>query len=84
VLQANLTEVSVRQNYDMCRISAWVAIWAIPTLLAGIYGMNFRHLPELRVDLRLPAGAGGDGAHLPGAVPRVPTQRLAVAGWDPV
>jgi magnesium transporter len=47
VLQANLTEVSVRQNDDMRRISAWVAIWAIPTLLAGIYGMNFKHLPEL-------------------------------------
>jgi magnesium transporter len=31
----------------MRRISAWVAIWAVPTLLAGIYGMNFRHLPEL-------------------------------------
>jgi magnesium transporter len=46
-LQANLTEVSVRQNDDMRRISAWVAIWAIPTLLAGIYGMNFKHLPEL-------------------------------------
>jgi magnesium transporter len=47
VLQANLTEVSVRQNDDMRRISAWVAIWAIPTLLAGIHGRNFRHLPEL-------------------------------------
>jgi magnesium transporter len=47
VLQANLTEVSLRQNDDMRRISAWVAIWAVPTLLAGIYGMNFRHLPEL-------------------------------------
>ena len=47
MLQANLTEVSVRQNDDMRRISAWVAIWAVPTLLAGIYGMNFRHLPEL-------------------------------------
>jgi magnesium transporter len=47
VLQAYLTEVSVRQNDDMRRISAWVAIWAVPTLLAGIYGRNFRHLPEL-------------------------------------
>jgi magnesium transporter len=47
MLQAYLTEVSVRQNDDMRRISAWVAIWAVPTLLAGIYGMNFRHLPEL-------------------------------------
>jgi magnesium transporter len=47
MMQANLTEVSVRQNDDMRRISAWVAIWAVPTLVAGIYGMNFRHLPEL-------------------------------------
>jgi magnesium transporter len=34
MLQAYLTEVSVRQNDDMRRISAWVAIWAVPTLLA--------------------------------------------------
>jgi magnesium transporter len=47
MMQANLTEVSVRQNDDMRRISAWVAIWAVPTLVAGINGMNFRHLPEL-------------------------------------
>jgi magnesium transporter len=47
MLQAYLADVSVRQNDDMRRISAWVAIWAVPTLLAGIYGMNFRYLPEL-------------------------------------
>jgi magnesium transporter len=46
-LQAYLAEVSVRQNTDMRRISAWAAIWAVPTLVAGIYGMNFRHMPEL-------------------------------------
>ena len=47
VLQANLTQVSVRQNDDMRRISAWVAIVAVPTMIAGIYGMNFEHMPEL-------------------------------------
>ena len=47
-LQANQTQVSVLQNDDMRRISAWVAIWAVPTLIAGIYGMNFRHMPELK------------------------------------
>jgi magnesium transporter len=47
VLQANLTQISVRQNEDMRRISAWVAIIAVPTAVAGIYGMNFRHMPEL-------------------------------------
>jgi magnesium transporter len=46
-LQANLTQVTVRQNADMRRISAWVAILAVPTMIAGIYGMNFRHMPEL-------------------------------------
>ena len=46
-LQANLTQVSVRQNEDMRRISAWVAILAVPTMVAGIYGMNFEHMPEL-------------------------------------
>jgi magnesium transporter len=47
VLEANLTRVSVRQNEDMRKISAWVAIAAVPTAVAGIYGMNFDHMPEL-------------------------------------
>lgn len=47
VLNANLTRVSVQQSEDMRRISAWVAILAVPTMVAGIYGMNFTHMPEL-------------------------------------
>jgi magnesium transporter len=47
VLQANLAQVTVRQNDDVRRISAIVAILAVPTMLAGIYGMNFEHMPEL-------------------------------------
>jgi magnesium transporter len=47
VLEANLTRVSVRQNEDMRKISAWVAIAAVPTMIAGLYGMNFEHMPEL-------------------------------------
>jgi magnesium transporter len=47
VLAANLSQVTVRQNEDMRRISAWAAIIAVPTLIAGIYGMNFQHMPEL-------------------------------------
>ncbi|HWJ43576.1 MAG TPA: magnesium/cobalt transporter CorA [Solirubrobacterales bacterium] len=46
-LEANLTQVSMRQNEDMRKISAWVAIAVVPTMVAGIYGMNFRHMPEL-------------------------------------
>jgi magnesium transporter len=47
VLTANLTQFSVRQNEDVRRISAWAAIIAVPTAIAGIYGMNFEHMPEL-------------------------------------
>jgi magnesium transporter len=54
-LQANLTQVSVRQNEDMRKISAWVAIIAVPTMIAGIYGMNFEHMPELRWRFGYPA-----------------------------
>jgi magnesium transporter len=55
VLQANLTQVSVRQNEDMRRISAWVAMFAVPTLVTGIYGMNFDHMPELDSRFAYPA-----------------------------
>jgi magnesium transporter len=37
----------VRQNDDMRKISAWAAMAAVPTMVAGIYGMNFDHMPEL-------------------------------------
>ena len=48
VLGAHLAQISVQQNSDMRRISAWVAIAAVPTMIAGIYGMNFDNMPELR------------------------------------
>ena len=47
VLTANLTQASIRQNEDVRKISAWAAIIAVPTMVAGIYGMNFDHMPEL-------------------------------------
>jgi magnesium transporter len=44
---AHLAEISVQQNNDMRKISAWVAIAAVNTLIAGVYGMNFKYMPEL-------------------------------------
>ena len=41
-------EIAVRQNEDMRKISAWAAIALVPTAIAGIYGMNFENMPELR------------------------------------
>jgi len=55
VLEANLAQVTVRQNEDVRRISAIVAIVAVPTMIAGIYGMNFEHMPELEWPLGYPA-----------------------------
>ena len=48
ILQAGLARLTVSENEDMRKISAWVAIAAMPTMIAGVYGMNFEHMPELR------------------------------------
>jgi len=58
VLAANLTQVGVRQNEDVRRISAWVAILAVPTMIAGIYGMNFQYMPELEWPFGYPLVVG--------------------------
>jgi magnesium transporter len=42
-----LSELSLRQNEEVKRISSWAAILFAPTLVASIYGMNFTHMPEL-------------------------------------
>ncbi|MEU7064935.1 magnesium/cobalt transporter CorA [Streptomyces sp. NPDC053429] len=54
-LSAHLAQMGVRQNDDMRKISAWAAMAAVPTMVAGIYGMNFDHMPELRQDWGYPA-----------------------------
>ena len=46
-LDANLSIISVSQNKDTKRLAAWAAIIAVPTAIAGIYGMNFESMPEL-------------------------------------
>ncbi|MGX1508048.1 UNVERIFIED_CONTAM: magnesium transporter [Streptomyces graminofaciens] len=48
ILQAHLAQVTVAQNEDMRKITAWAAIVAVPTMVCGVYGMNFEHMPELR------------------------------------
>jgi magnesium transporter len=48
VLNAHLAQVGMQQNEDMRKISAWAAILAVPTMITGVYGMNFRHMPELQ------------------------------------
>lgn len=46
-LEANLSLITVSQNEVVKRLTGWAAIVAVPTLIASIYGMNFRFMPEL-------------------------------------
>jgi magnesium transporter len=54
LLNANLARVTMRQNVIMQKVSAWAAIAAVPTIITGIYGMNFRYFPELGWPLGYP------------------------------
>ena len=58
ILEANTANVTMRQNEDMRKITAWVAILAWITMIAGIYGMNFTHMPELEWFLGYPFAIG--------------------------
>ena len=48
LVDAVLAKITLRQNDDMRKITSWAAIISVPTMVAGIYGMNFDHMPELR------------------------------------
>lgn len=54
-LEANLSLISVSQNEHSKRLAAWAAIIAVPTMIAGVYGMNFESMPELHWAYGYPA-----------------------------
>ena len=58
-LQADLAHIQVQQNTDMRKITAYVALASVPTMVAGIYGMNFDVMPELRWKFGYPMVVGG-------------------------
>ncbi|MDT5402149.1 MAG: magnesium transporter [Mycobacterium sp.] len=58
LVTAALARTSMQQNLDLRKISAWVAIASVPTMLAAIFGMNFEHMPELRWTWGYPAALG--------------------------
>jgi magnesium transporter len=47
LIDAALAKITLQQNTDMRKITAWAAIISVPTMIAGIYGMNFEDMPEL-------------------------------------
>ncbi|MEV0120061.1 magnesium and cobalt transport protein CorA [Streptomyces sp. NPDC050703] len=58
ILQAHLAQVTVAQNEDMRKITAWAAVVAVPTMVCGMYGMNFDHMPELHWQFGYPLVMG--------------------------
>ncbi len=59
ILQAHLAQVTVAQNKeDMRKITAWAAVIAVPTMVCGLYGMNFDHMPELHWRFGYPIAIG--------------------------
>jgi magnesium transporter len=57
-LQAEIAQVQLQQNEDMRKITSYVALASVPTMVAGIYGMNFDTMPELRWQYGYPAVLG--------------------------
>ncbi|MCA1225176.1 magnesium/cobalt transporter CorA [Saccharopolyspora sp. 6M] len=55
LVDATLAKITLQQNTDMRKISAWVAIVSTPTMIAGIYGMNFDNMPEVHWTFGYPA-----------------------------
>jgi magnesium transporter len=58
-LSAHLSLLSVAQSDETKRLAAWAAIIAVPTMVAGVYGMNFRFMPELGWRFGYPLVVGG-------------------------
>ena len=57
-LQAEIAQVQLQQNEDMRKITSYVALASVPTMVAGIYGMNFDFMPELRWKFGYPLVVG--------------------------
>ena len=53
-IQVNLGMISLSESEVTKKLAAWAAIIAVPTMVAGIYGMNFEHMPELKWTLGYP------------------------------
>ena len=78
-LEANLSLIAVRQNEVMKKLAAWAAILAVPTLIAGIYGMNFESMPELHWRFGYLAAVAGMAGGVRRALRLVPARGVAVS-----
>jgi magnesium transporter len=75
-LSVNVSLITVSQNEITKRLAASVALVAVPTLVAGIYGMNFEHMPELKWTYGYPLSLG-----VMGVIDAYLFYRFRRAGW---
>ena len=47
-ISVNLSMIALNENQTTKQLAAYAALIAVPTLIAGVYGMNFEHMPELK------------------------------------
>ena len=78
-IQVNLGMISLNETEVTKKLAAWAAIIAVPTLIAGIYGMNFKNMPEYDLQYGYPDVARGDGRDRCRPLPLVQEDPLAVA-----
>jgi len=57
-IQVNLSLIALSDNAVTKKLAAWAALIAVPTMIAGIYGMNFEHMPELKWVWGYPTSVG--------------------------
>ena len=60
-IQVNLGMISLNETEVTKKLAGWAAIIAVPTMIAGIYGMNFKNMPELDWALGYPVSLAIDG-----------------------
>ena len=78
--EASMLLASARQNEIVKKLASWAAILAVPTMIAGIYGMNFKSMPELEWAFGYPADHGVDGRDLRLSLLPLQARRLALTG----
>ena len=77
--EASLMTGQAQQTAITRKLAAWAAILAVPTAIAGIYGMNFEHMPELKWRYGYFLVIGSNRRHLQLALLAVPSQRLGLS-----
>jgi magnesium transporter len=75
-IQVNLSMVTIEESETTKRLAAWAGIFAVATSLAGVWGMNFEHMPELKWKFGYPVALG-----LIASVCGVLYWRFRRAGW---